>query len=148
MSGIWCFSFRGDSVCISRFATVHSETSAAATCRLGEKRGEKYPVEIFFYSYDLQIETTRVLSTFEDRYDGAFLLPNLDTLDINLDSGKIGEDIQGSILAMVKARYYADNASSIRHLTLRNITRSAIHQYEIEKYVSSLVLIYEVSGRV
>ena len=112
---------------------MHSETQVVAKSRLGEK----HSIEIFFYSYDLQKCTTEVLSTFEVQDDGTFLLPNLDTLDMNLDCDGREDGIQGSILAMVKARYYADNASSIRHLTLSNVPRSVTHQYEMEKYVPS-----------
>ena len=75
--------------------------------------------------------------------DGTFLLPDLEILDINCHG--INEDELPETLGIIRERLSGSNVSSIKRLVLRGVVVSPVCQYEMERYVPSLVIIRQVS---
>ena len=90
-----------------------------------------------------QRDIVKALCALDARSDGTFLLPDLEILDV--DCHLVSEGELRAISRMVRARFSASNASSIKRLALRGVVISQLCRYEMERYVPSLVIIPKVS---
>ena len=102
--------------------------------------GEHLNLGSYSYSYRsaFQSDVTSVFRAFDARSDGAFVLPDLEILDIQCH--RANEDGIRALFGMIRARFSATNVSSIKGLSLRNVALNQLYQYEIERLVPSLVI--------
>lgn len=74
------------------------------------------------------------------RNDDTFLLPTLGIIDIDVFRDRDGDDGLRAIIDVLRSRSSADNASPIKRFSIRNMEVDQLAQYELEKYVPSVVI--------